>query len=110
MKRDRTGLLKAAKNFPGVSLAPWLHTSAAVIHNLATILFLLTLGAHVFALLLKSNRPLLAGMFTGRVRAGYARHRHALWETGAEGSFSVTVASDALPDGEPAPGEDSRAA
>ncbi len=75
-----TGLVKTAKNLPGVDLSPAMTTAVAMLHNLGTVLFLGSLATHVLALFLKPNRPLLAGIFTGRVRADYACHRHPLWE------------------------------
>lgn len=76
-----TGLIKTARNFPGISLSPGFTIAITTLHNLGTILFLGSLAAHVLALVIKPNRPLLAGIFTGRIDAEYARHRHSLWET-----------------------------
>jgi cytochrome b subunit of formate dehydrogenase len=74
-----TGLVKTWKNlaapdlwFPLVSAATWLH-------NIFFVLFILAFIAHIVAILLKPNRPLARGIFTGAVRLDYARHRHPLW-------------------------------
>jgi cytochrome b subunit of formate dehydrogenase len=75
-----TGLLKTWKNLPGNNLSPGLFVAVTMLHNLGTVLFLGALAAHVGALLVKPNRPLLPSIFTGRVDAGYARHRHSLWK------------------------------
>ena len=46
--------------------------------NLALYLGLAAL-AHLGALILKPNRPLVRSIFTGSVRLEYARERHPLW-------------------------------
>lgn len=50
------------------------------IHNIGFMLFFLTFLGHIGALLIKPNRPMLRGMFTGKVSAEYAEHRHPLWD------------------------------
>lgn len=74
-----TGLIKVYKNIyaPDMSLAVvWWATMA---HNAFFVLFLLAFVAHVGALVIKPNRPMVRGIFTGRVSLAYARHRHPLW-------------------------------
>ncbi len=75
-----TGLLKVAKNLPGVSIpyeVMWWNT---MLHNIGTGLIIFGIIAHLAAFLLKPNRPLVKSMFTGTVDAEYAHHRHPLWK------------------------------
>ena len=105
-----TGFLKAAKNLAGFSLPPSILLTSTMLHNLATMLFLFTLGAHVFALLLKVNRPLLPSMFTGRVGAEYARHRHPHWKAGVTGSGAKSMSDGAEEDADGPAGKNRHAA
>jgi len=50
-----------------------------LIHTFATIFFLLGVIAHLAALILKVNRPLVKSIFTGEVDLEYVRDRHTLW-------------------------------
>jgi hypothetical protein len=52
---------------------------ATTLHNLFFVLFILVFVGHIGAILLKPNRPMIRGIFTGRVRLDYAKHRHPLW-------------------------------
>jgi cytochrome b subunit of formate dehydrogenase/ubiquinone/menaquinone biosynthesis C-methylase UbiE len=74
-----TGLIKVFKNvyMPDMSLAVagW----ATALHNIFFILFFLAFLAHMAAIIIKPNRPMVRGIFTGRVRLDYACHRHPLW-------------------------------
>ncbi len=79
-----TGLVKAWKNLPGNGLSPGMEVAMTMLHNLGTVLFLVALAAHLLALLIKPNRPLSLSMFTGKVDAAYARHRHPLWDPSME--------------------------
>jgi cytochrome b subunit of formate dehydrogenase len=74
-----SGLVKTYKNIyaPDMSLAVVLW--ATWIHNIFFILFFLVFLAHMAAILLKPNWPMVRGIFTGKVRLDYARHRHSLW-------------------------------
>jgi cytochrome b subunit of formate dehydrogenase len=74
-----SGLIKTYKNlyapdlsYPIVMLATWTH-------NVFFVLFVLAFIAHMAAIIIKPNRPMVRGIFTGRVRLDYARHRHPLW-------------------------------
>ncbi|HPJ94648.1 MAG TPA: cytochrome b/b6 domain-containing protein [Deltaproteobacteria bacterium] len=74
-----SGLVKTYKNlyapdlsYPIVMLATWTH-------NVFFVLFILAFIAHMAAIIIKPNRPMVRGIFTGRVRLDYARHRHPLW-------------------------------
>lgn len=74
-----SGLIKTYKNIyaPDMSLAVVL--TATWIHNIFFVLFFLAFLAHMAAILLRPNWPMVQGIFTGKVRLDYARHRHALW-------------------------------
>lgn len=74
-----TGIVKVLKNLPGVYFSPGLVTTVTLAHTLSTMLFLLGVLAHLGALLLKANRPLMRAIFTGWVDARYAKERHSLW-------------------------------
>ena len=79
-----SGLIKTYKNIyaPDMSLAVVL--TATWIHNICFVLFFLAFLAHMAAILLRPNWPMVRGIFTGKVRLNYARHRHALWITDLE--------------------------
>lgn len=79
-----SGLIKTYKNIyaPDMSLAVVL--TATWIHNIFFVLFFLAFLAHMAAILLRPNWPMVRGIFTGKVRLNYARHRHALWITDLE--------------------------
>lgn len=74
-----TGLVKVIKNLEGTSLPYTLIAVSTHLHNLATVLLILGIGAHLAAFLLKANRPLLRGMFLGTIDEDYAQERHSLW-------------------------------
>jgi len=74
-----SGLVKTWKNLFDPSLSPVLVLTATWVHNGAFVLFLLAFVAHVAALILKPNRPMIRGIFTGSVRLDYARKRHPFW-------------------------------
>ncbi len=74
-----TGLIKVLKNvyMPDMPLQTvwW----ATTLHNVFFVLFFMAFLAHIAAIIIKPNRPMVRGIFTGRVRLDYARHRHPLW-------------------------------
>jgi cytochrome b subunit of formate dehydrogenase len=74
-----SGLVKTWKNVyaPDMPLAVVL--TATWVHNVFFVLFILTFLGHIAAIILKPNRPLVRGIFTGAVRLDYARSRHPLW-------------------------------
>ena len=74
-----SGLVKTWKNLFDPQLSPPLVMIATWVHNTAFILFILAFVAHLGALILKPNRPLVRSIFTGSVRLDYARKRHPLW-------------------------------
>lgn len=74
-----TGLIKTLKNIPGVELqSSFLYWNTAL-HNLGTVFIFFGVIGHLAAFLLKENRPLLPGMFTGSIDREYVKHRHSLW-------------------------------
>jgi cytochrome b subunit of formate dehydrogenase len=74
-----TGLIKVIKNLPFVYLPPAVITVATLTHTAATFLFLFGVIAHLAALALKVNWPLIKPMFTGKADLDYIRHRHSIW-------------------------------
>jgi cytochrome b subunit of formate dehydrogenase len=74
-----TGLIKTYKNLYAPDLSYTLVFWATWLHNIFFILFILAFVGHIGAIVLKPNRPLVRGIFTGAVRLDYARHRHPLW-------------------------------
>ena len=74
-----TGMIKVLKNLPSVYFSPGLITAATLIHTFATIFFLLGVLAHLAALILKVNRPMVKPIFTGKMDLAYVQHRHSLW-------------------------------
>lgn len=74
-----SGLVKTYKNIyaPDMSLAVVL--TATWVHNIFFVLFVLAFFGHIAAIILKPNRPMVRGIFTGAVRLDYARRRHPLW-------------------------------
>jgi len=74
-----TGVIKVVKNLPDVQLPGPMLFWTTMLHNVAAVLLVLGVLAHLAAFLVKANRPLLPAMFTGRVREDYARERHPLW-------------------------------
>jgi len=74
-----SGLVKTYKNIYAPDMSLTVVLWATWIHNIFFILFFLAFLAHMAAILLRPNRPMVRGIFTGKVRLDYARHRHSLW-------------------------------
>ena len=74
-----TGIIKVLKNLPTVYFSPGIITAATLIHTFATIFFLLGVIAHLAALILKVNRPMVKPIFTGKMDLAYVQRRHSLW-------------------------------
>lgn len=74
-----TGLIKTLKNVPGVDLSHSLLYWSTALHNIGTGLIIIGVIGHLAAFLLKENRALLPGMFTGFINREYIKHRHSLW-------------------------------
>lgn len=74
-----SGLIKVYKNVYAPDMNYTVVLWATWVHNISFILFILAFSGHMGAILLKPNRPMVRGIFTGRVRLDYAQHRHPLW-------------------------------
>jgi cytochrome b subunit of formate dehydrogenase len=74
-----SGLVKTYKNIYAPDMSLTLVFWATWIHNVFFVLFILAFFAHIGALVLKPNRPMIRGIFTGAVGLDYARRRHPLW-------------------------------
>lgn len=100
-----SGLVKTWKNIyaPDMSLAIVL--TATWVHNIFFALFMLAFFAHIAAIILKPNRPMVRGIFTGAVRLDYARHRHPLWlaEMEMDKAHEIPVPVEQAPVSEPSP-------
>lgn len=85
-----SGIFKTVKNVYMPDMNNTLVLWATWAHNISFVLFILSVAAHLGALVIKPNRPMVRGIFTGRVLRDYARRRHPLWmietanETGNE--------------------------
>ena len=74
-----SGLVKTYKNIYAPDLSHTVLLWATWIHNAFFVLFFLAFLAHMAAIALRPNWPMVRGIFTGKVRLDYARHRHSLW-------------------------------
>ena len=74
-----SGLVKTYKNIYAPDLSHTTLLWATWVHNIAFVLFFLSFLAHMAAIALRPNWPMVRGIFTGKVRLDYARHRHSLW-------------------------------
>lgn len=74
-----TGLIKVLKNLPSVSISSETLYWTTLFHNIGTFLVVFGIIAHLGAFIIKENRILLPGIFTGKVDLGYIKHRHSLW-------------------------------
>ncbi len=74
-----SGLVKTYKNIYAPDMSLTLVIWATWIHNVFFVLFILAFIAHIGALILKPNRAMIRGIFTGTVALEYARRRHPLW-------------------------------
>ncbi|SEM65320.1 Cytochrome b subunit of formate dehydrogenase [Syntrophus gentianae] len=74
-----SGLVKTWKNVYAPDMPLSIVLTATWVHNVFFVLFILAFLGHIAAIILKPNRPLVRGIFTGAVRLDYARHRHPLW-------------------------------
>ena len=99
-----SGLVKTYKNIyaPDLSLAVTL--TATWVHNIFFALFLFAFFAHMAAIALKPNRPMVRGILTGSVHLDYARHRHPLWIGEMEAGDSPSIPADQPPVDEIRPG------
>lgn len=74
-----TGIVKVFKNLPSVNLPATFLVWVNDIHTFASMLLVFGIVAHLAAFVFKANRPLLRGMFTGKVDLEYCKHRHCMW-------------------------------
>jgi cytochrome b subunit of formate dehydrogenase len=74
-----SGLVKTYKNLYAPDMSLTLVLWATWIHNIFFMLFILAFVAHIGAILLQPNRPMIRGIFMGTIRLDYARNRHPLW-------------------------------
>ena len=74
-----SGLIKTFKNVYAPQLDLTLTLWATWVHNIFFALFFLAFIAHMVAIVIRPNRPLVRAIFTGYVRLDYARERHPLW-------------------------------
>lgn len=74
-----TGVIKVAKNVIGVQVSNGVLYWAAQLHNLAMVLIIFAIVAHLGAFVVKANRKMLPGMFTGYVDKSYVEERHSIW-------------------------------
>ena len=84
-----SGLVKTFKNIYAPDMSLTVVLTATWIHNIFFALFVLAFFGHMAAIILKPNRPMVRGIFTGRVRLDYARHRHPLWLDDLEEKIEV---------------------
>jgi len=73
-----SGLVKTYKNIYAPDMAYAVVLWATWVHNIGFVLFILAFAAHIGAIVLKPNRPMLRGIFTGAVRLDYAEHREEI--------------------------------
>ena len=74
-----SGLVKTWKNIYAPDMSYAVVLWATWVHNIGFVLFFFAFLAHMAAIVLKPNRPMLRGILTGAVRLDYATHRHPLW-------------------------------
>ncbi len=79
-----TGLIKILKNLPDAHIPLQISFWATQVHNILTVILLISIVVHLLAFLIKDNRPLFPSMFNGKISLDYARHRHSLWITRIE--------------------------
>ncbi len=99
-----SGLVKTYKNIYAPDLPLAVVLTATWVHNIFFALFLLAFLAHMAAIVLKPNRPMVRGILTGAVSLAYARHRHPLWIGEMEAGDSPSIPADQPPVDEIRPG------
>jgi cytochrome b subunit of formate dehydrogenase len=104
-----SGLVKTYKNIYAPDMSLTIVLAATWVHNIFFMLFVLAFAGHIAAIILKPNRPMVRGIFTGTVRLDYARHRHPLWLETMENNAGSRQGIPALPEEqqpEPPPGNE----
>ena len=99
-----TGLVKTYKNVYAPDLSHTLVLWSTWLHNIFFVLFILAFAGHIGAIILKPNRPMVRGIFTGAVRLDYARRRHPLWLAGMDTPLFSPPAEAGEPMGSGEPG------
>jgi formate dehydrogenase gamma subunit len=74
-----TGIIKVIGNISGIQPSNGVLLWGAQLHNLAMFLIIIGIVMHLGAFLVKANRKMLPGMFTGFVDKDYVKERHSLW-------------------------------
>lgn len=74
-----TGMIKVIKNIIGIQPTDGILLWGAMLHNVAMVLIIIGIVAHLAAFIFKANRNMLPGMFTGYVDFDYVKERHKLW-------------------------------
>lgn len=74
-----SGLVKVAKNIPGVFIDGSVVWFATLAHNVSAMLVIAGVLGHFAAFLIKANRALLPAMLHGHVDREYVAERHSLW-------------------------------
>lgn len=74
-----SGLVKVAKNIPGVFIDGSVVWFATLAHNVSAMLVIFGVLGHFAAFLIKANRALLPAMLHGHVDREYVAERHSLW-------------------------------
>ena len=74
-----SGLVKTYKNIFAPDMSLGILLWATWVHNILFILFVLAFFAHMAAIVIRPNRPMVRSIFTGNIRLDYARQRHPLW-------------------------------
>jgi cytochrome b subunit of formate dehydrogenase len=92
-----SGLVKTYKNIYAPDMSYAVVLWATWVHNIGFVLFFFAFLAHMAAIVLKPNRPMLRGILTGAVRLDYAEHRHPLWIAEIEGASAAQAEPPAPP-------------
>lgn len=93
-----TGLIKVYKNLPGTDVSAEIIFWTAQVHNLFTVILLLSIVAHLAAFMIPDNRFLVPSMFSGKISRSYVARRHKLWLERLEGKSKGKGISDPDPE------------
>jgi len=93
-----SGLVKTWKNIYAPDMSYAVVLWATWVHNIGFVFFILVFFAHMAAIVLKPNRPMLRGILTGAVSLDYATHRHPLWIAELEKSSAALVEATGEPE------------
>ena len=86
-----TGVIKTYKNLAGLNLSEGAMFWVTQLHNAGMFLMILAIIGHLAAFIFKANRPLLSGMFSGKVSAKYILHRHSLCKESVEAAKKAQI-------------------